>query len=1320
MEKPFPPAVSISYVVGGSIGGGRRASGGGPGSVTTPSSAMGSPSDLYPLVGRDVLVSYGSLSAAALTTASTMGGETAVADVIASVGFEAPKLRPMSSMENVEFAWSPTTTTTPVSPTTTTTSTTTSTSTTEADGRAIASSRSRYDASPSNTTAAAVVMSLDRHNNSSSCPAAGTGSYPDSLAKVSGTSNRNRQNSDQGTVGTMGRVSLDQQSIHPLQLDPDLPTTTEEDEEQDGEMEEGKAETVTMLTKGDDRQQGTTNTSTTAPTTALLLTTITPVTMAMATASPSLDSAAGEAGTSPSGGDHDPFPSPSAPQPQQQQQQQVVRKKTSFAAKLRKVFNNSKALPPTPQDASTPTANSTVSQYQQEQQMQTQEDIIFLAAGDDLVGNRATSAGGVTTRAEMVALMDQQQQHRGSVSSASSIDTTVDVHQRHGNSVFLRRGSHQTETPSTSPEASPCGSPTGMSSLNAIMSTTTDTTANQQPGGSGVVIVVGPIPSRDIDPDNTQHRHPLSGSEFSASSSSLPTMDDVESNVSTLAVGMPRVVVPLPTNQTAADIASALQPPPLPATPGNPTRTVKKRLSFASISSFFSPRNGGSVNNSSTTAQQEARAKQQRASSVPHVESPLVTVGRQIAGFQRRHSLNDLHDNKGAGVSKISRVGVNPWEKDPNAPLPAAADAGQGSGGPTAAAGVSTANNHVSQQQQGVPKPVKKLSLNNVFNKGLRKKKKNAAANAAKPESPLPAKPLRSALANRSKITQLGSEAAAHQQQQPKVHLVHRSSVVVAGRRRSASIRSQSSSHRRHHRLSQHQHQHHHGHHQHHGHNNHQHTDPFARLAEANHALATLSRRGSDDQTAAAALRLQQQQQYQTEEFSSLQEELDFCASPLSYDSTSGGLSPSLDTYGLHYHHNNQSQEGLSVSPMRPSTGVDGTTMDSSAFSTPSTPRVLPVVTKTGTNPSASQQQNPLSTLSPSSSCCSHLSSSSSSDDVESCSSSSCSSRQEPVAPESTAILFAIAAEVSGTEPESVAGSSSSCRNSAERGAVFNPLLPASAARVSVNRIAMEPQQKAGNNNTSTDANSDRNSNDAAGKSSDNNETPNNNLAGAESASTMSSSSTEVSSTTSSSASSSTINNSTSPAKKSSVTIMNTVAEDASEEEAMMHAQLAYIQQQQQHYLVQQQPYQHQLYQQQMQQQQEQHYHHYHVHYRPQDYHHHPHPHHHHYHHSHQHQHQQAGYAPIPSEPHHHQPYYYPHPSLFPPRPPRQLQFSTEEPLVYPTWTPEQYDRTSDAYITASRLTPAIANKIKLELNQFKSQEMLVHEESRVYTHFFI
>ncbi|KAG0236323.1 hypothetical protein BGW42_003735 [Actinomortierella wolfii] len=71
-------------------------------------------------------------------------------------------------------------------------------------------------------------------------------------------------------------------------------------------------------------------------------------------------------------------------------------------------------------------------------------------------------------------------------------------------------------------------------------------------------------------------------------------------------------------------------------------------------------------------------------------------------------------------------------------------------------------------------------------------------------------------------------------------------------------------------------------------------------------------------------------------------------------------------------------------------------------------------------------------------------------------------------------------------------------------------------------------------------------------------------------------------------------------------------------------------------------------------------------------------------------------------------------------RPARQIQFSTDEPMIHLTWTAEQYDRTSDANITALRLTPAIAQKIKLELNLFKSQEMAVHQDSRIYTHFFV
>ncbi|KAF9168396.1 hypothetical protein DFQ26_008346 [Actinomortierella ambigua] len=71
-------------------------------------------------------------------------------------------------------------------------------------------------------------------------------------------------------------------------------------------------------------------------------------------------------------------------------------------------------------------------------------------------------------------------------------------------------------------------------------------------------------------------------------------------------------------------------------------------------------------------------------------------------------------------------------------------------------------------------------------------------------------------------------------------------------------------------------------------------------------------------------------------------------------------------------------------------------------------------------------------------------------------------------------------------------------------------------------------------------------------------------------------------------------------------------------------------------------------------------------------------------------------------------------------RPVRQIQFSTDQPIIHATWTAEQYDRTSDANITALRLTPAIAQKIKLELNMFKSQEMAVHQDSRIYTHFFV
>ncbi|KAK6353193.1 hypothetical protein TWF696_005178 [Orbilia brochopaga] len=53
----------------------------------------------------------------------------------------------------------------------------------------------------------------------------------------------------------------------------------------------------------------------------------------------------------------------------------------------------------------------------------------------------------------------------------------------------------------------------------------------------------------------------------------------------------------------------------------------------------------------------------------------------------------------------------------------------------------------------------------------------------------------------------------------------------------------------------------------------------------------------------------------------------------------------------------------------------------------------------------------------------------------------------------------------------------------------------------------------------------------------------------------------------------------------------------------------------------------------------------------------------------------------------------------------------------YDTWTSGEYDRRGEIS-TCNKLTPALAQQIKEELNTFK-MEMEVHESSRVYTHFF-
>ncbi|CAM1505404.1 Fc.00g110410.m01.CDS01 [Cosmosporella sp. VM-42] len=55
--------------------------------------------------------------------------------------------------------------------------------------------------------------------------------------------------------------------------------------------------------------------------------------------------------------------------------------------------------------------------------------------------------------------------------------------------------------------------------------------------------------------------------------------------------------------------------------------------------------------------------------------------------------------------------------------------------------------------------------------------------------------------------------------------------------------------------------------------------------------------------------------------------------------------------------------------------------------------------------------------------------------------------------------------------------------------------------------------------------------------------------------------------------------------------------------------------------------------------------------------------------------------------------------------------------VFYDTWPSQEYDRRGEV-ATCNRLTPMLAQQIKEELNTFK-MEMEVHENSKIYTHFF-
>ncbi|KAF9042049.1 hypothetical protein BJ165DRAFT_243640 [Panaeolus papilionaceus] len=68
--------------------------------------------------------------------------------------------------------------------------------------------------------------------------------------------------------------------------------------------------------------------------------------------------------------------------------------------------------------------------------------------------------------------------------------------------------------------------------------------------------------------------------------------------------------------------------------------------------------------------------------------------------------------------------------------------------------------------------------------------------------------------------------------------------------------------------------------------------------------------------------------------------------------------------------------------------------------------------------------------------------------------------------------------------------------------------------------------------------------------------------------------------------------------------------------------------------------------------------------------------------------------------------------------PSKRLMFATNL-SVYDTFSASVYDRRSEP-ATWSRLTPALAQRIKEELNSYKMEEMEVHASSRVHTQFFV
>jgi len=328
--------------------------------------------------------------------------------------------------------------------------------------------------------------------------------------------------------------------------------------------------------------------------------------------------------------------------------QPVIRKKSSFASKIRSVFK------PTVSKDSDETLHTEMLQHLQvlEQVMSmanqvdgTSSDCGSAYAYDDFLSNLVMKNGAqLSLMTPPLSLTSSirpsmlEEQHRGSVSSTSSGDTALSADSPGGTNPA---GGYQSSLSSlSSPDLSPTGSP----KLKSVQPNAFSQQQQQQQTSPQTFIASDSFGPLEGPQQPLQQQHPLDRplplspaaraqmALAQAQGQSVPGSGPFSPNTSKILPSIP-----------SSEKRHSLEP--------TPTRTVKKRLSFASITSFFNPRGGESAAAAAAAAAEAIRKKQQRSSSVPNVEHPLVAVGRQIAGFQRRHSLNDLQESQDAAAA---------------------------------------------------------------------------------------------------------------------------------------------------------------------------------------------------------------------------------------------------------------------------------------------------------------------------------------------------------------------------------------------------------------------------------------------------------------------------------------------------------------------------------------------------------------------------------------------------------------------------------------------------------------------------------------------